>query len=529
MCKINNSLIPILIIHFKKIYYYFSVIVFLIPQTGTADSFNFIVAADMRNYSGSGVYDIPNYFRGACEAIDALGTSAFMVCPGDIDPTVNINWTIEEHIGPSYLWYPVVGNHELPGKGNEEYYGANMDWLRSYNYDQNGPGVSPDIVNTGPSGCEETTFSFDYENAHFVILNQYYDGSSDIGTDGDVTDPLYNWLAADLAATTKQHIFVFGHEPAYPQPDAYNGRLRHQYDSLNKYPQNRDRFWNLLKNEGVVAYICGHTHNYSAVNIEGVFQLDAGHARGAGDTGSPSTFLVIYVDGNVVTMSVYRDTHDGTYDYYDLLTDVSLPVELSSFTVRQDGDAVKLEWITESEINNLGFIIERREERTTLWREIASYITHNELVGKGSLPHRTIYELYDYSVQAGFTYEYRLADVSYDGDIKYHGIRKLGVRQYNDKKLSDEVNLMTTFPNPFISEIDISYFLSIDSDINMVIIDLMGRIVKHLVKNKRESSGRYSVKWDGTNDGGVKVASGVYLSIMIINNTMHTRKVLLVQ
>jgi hypothetical protein len=287
-------------------------------QAAAQNPFTFVVVADMREYAGPGVYDTADYFRGAVEAIEALGGGAFLVGAGDIDPTTGVHWTITTTLDSRYLWYPVVGNHELPGAGNEPSLGTNMDWLRMYDYDANGTGTPPDIVNFGPSGCPETTYSFDYGNAHFVVLNEYCDSGGDTITDGDVPDHLYDWLAADLAATGREHTFVFGHEPAYPQPDADNGRLRHVGDSLDKYPAHRDRFWDLLRSEGVVAYICGHTHNYSAVRIGKVWQLDAGHARGAGDTLAPSTFLMIHVDGGQVTFDVYRDDHDGIYDYDDI-------------------------------------------------------------------------------------------------------------------------------------------------------------------------------------------------------------------
>jgi len=247
-----------------------------------------------------------------CQTIAALGSGAFMVTPGDEDPPANVLWTIQQYIDSTYLWYPVVGNHEQETAGD-------MAWLRSYNA---GGNTLPYVVNIGPTNCVETTFSFDYENAHFVIINEYYNGSSDIGIDGDVTDSLYDWLVDDLAANTKPHVFVLGHEPAYPQPDAYNGRERHIGDSLDKYPAHRDRFWDLLVDKGVAAYLTGHTHNYSAVRHRGVWQLDAAHARGAGDTGAPSTFFLVDVAGDSlsdITFTVYRDIHDGVYDYDDLI------------------------------------------------------------------------------------------------------------------------------------------------------------------------------------------------------------------
>jgi len=283
----------------------------LTPQLAIG-KFSFAVTADQRSYTGGGTYNTSNYFRGVVEAIATQpgGSGAFMISPGDLDPPADSKWTIEEVLGSNYIWYPVVGNHELPDAGSESDYGANMAWLRAYGYG---------AVTQGPSGCPETTYSFDYENVHFVILNEYCDTGGDDVTHGNIPDHLYNWLLADLSSTTKEHIIVFGHEPAYPQPDADNGRLRHEGDSLNQYPLNRDRFWNLLRDKEVLAYISGHTHNYSIYRYDGVWQLDVGHARGAGDVGAPSTFVIVNVDGSMVTFDTYRDIHDDEYDYDDII------------------------------------------------------------------------------------------------------------------------------------------------------------------------------------------------------------------
>jgi predicted phosphodiesterase len=170
-------------------------------------------------------------------------------------------------------------------------------------------------VRGGPTGSDETCYSFDYFDVHFIVLNEYYDGISDGGADGDVVDELHTWLVNDLEENKKPIVLVFGHEPAYPQPDEESGRLRHENDSLNAYSAHRDRFWSTLENYGVLAYICGHTHNFSIVNIDGIWQIDAGHARGTGDTGARSTFILFTVwnDGSVYSSAFRLDLNSNEY------------------------------------------------------------------------------------------------------------------------------------------------------------------------------------------------------------------------
>ncbi len=266
----------------------------------SADDTNyaFIVTADMREYAGPD-YESSQYFQGACEAIRDVGKGAFMVSPGDIDPPWNVRNTIDRVLGQDYLWYPAVGNHEAETK-------ADMAWLRDW-----GRGTIPNQVRKGPPNGEETTYSFDYQNAHFVVINQYYDGKSDIGTNGDVTDPLYQWLKADLEANAQPLTFVFGHEPIVSIPDADNGRQRHKDDCLNAHPENNHRFRALLVEHEVAAFFCGHTHDYSAALINGLWQIDAGHSRGLGDKEARSTFLRVRVNGDNVSVEVYRDDSAG--------------------------------------------------------------------------------------------------------------------------------------------------------------------------------------------------------------------------
>lgn len=265
---------------------------------GAAAEFSFFVTADMREFAGP-PYDSPKYFLGACRAMHELGTGSFMVSPGDIDPPWFVLGTIREALGEEFPWYPVVGNHEAETK-------EDMVWIREWCRTS-----LPELVRRGPENGEETTYSFDHGNAHFVVLNLYYDGQSDVGTNGDVSDPLYAWLEGDLAANTRPIVFVIGHEPLVSIPDLDSGRHRHKGDNLDAHPKNSHRFQELLRAHDVTAYICGHTHDFSFTQINGLWQIDTGHARGLGDPGAPSTFLEFHVGPDSCFVEVYRDDANG--------------------------------------------------------------------------------------------------------------------------------------------------------------------------------------------------------------------------
>lgn len=263
--------------------------------------FSFDVTADMREFADS-EHQSPEYFKGVCLAIQQVGKGAFMVSPGDIDPPDDVYSMVNSVLGPDYPWYPVVGNHESETP-------EDMQWLRNY-----GNKNLLNQVSRGPEGSEETTYSFDYKSGHFVVINEYYDGESDTGANGDVCDALYDWLENDLEANNKSFVFVFGHEPLISLPDFDNGRHRHRGDNLDAHPENNHRFAKLLRQHHITAYINGHTHTFSYAKINGIWQIDAGHSRGRGDMGTRSTFLKVCVGIDNCWIEVYRLDHSkNTY------------------------------------------------------------------------------------------------------------------------------------------------------------------------------------------------------------------------
>jgi len=264
-------------------------------------SFSFFVAGDTRKYAGPDYKD-PGYFRTALEAMRSVGPGAFIILPGDLDPATRFaREAVTSTLGADYPFYPVIGNHDAAVS-------ETMTYIRGLNA---GGTKLPNVVRKGPPRCEETMYAFEWSDAHIVILNEYFDGKSDTGADGDVSDATLAWLGEDLSSTTKPFIFVVGHVPAHVFPDMTSGRMRHEGGGLEANAAHRDRFWKLLKDRHVTAYFCGHTHNASAKKIDGVWQLDSGEARGKGDTGAPSTFIKITVDKADCRYEYYRADVNG--------------------------------------------------------------------------------------------------------------------------------------------------------------------------------------------------------------------------
>jgi hypothetical protein len=88
--------------------------------------------------------------------------------------------------------------------------------------------------------------------------------------------------------------------------------------------------------------------------------------------------------------------------------------------------------------------------------------------------------------------------------------------------------LQQNYPNPFNPSTTIRYTVAVAGDVGIDVFNVRGQLVKRLVDRFREP-GRYAVAWDGVNDRGETVASGVYFYRIRIGNFTDIKKMVVLK
>ncbi len=188
----------------------------------------------------------------------------------------------------------------------------------------------------------------------------------------------------------------------------------------------------------------------------------------------------------------------------DLTSDTPLPVELTSFKTVSSEGGVFLTWTTESETENLGFLIERRESYNQPWEVICSYLDDNSLIGQGNTTTSSEYGWLDKDVYLGQHYEYRLSDINFSG--LSNPLKTTSVLYRGDLEKVKTQLPGNAYPNPFNPSVRIVYTLPEDAKISVSVFDIEGNLIADLVKNGLYAKGSNHVNWNANN-----LPSGQYL------------------
>ncbi|MBN1291510.1 MAG: T9SS type A sorting domain-containing protein [Candidatus Latescibacteria bacterium] len=116
----------------------------------------------------------------------------------------------------------------------------------------------------------------------------------------------------------------------------------------------------------------------------------------------------------------------------------------------------------------------------------------------------------------------------YPGGLQYYTFDTQTKVVEQKTNLPVELSVLIIFPNPFNPSTAISYTLSKAGYTELVIYSISGQKIRTLVDNY-QTPGNHSVIWNGRDDNGRAVSSGIYISQLKFGDSIVTGKMLLIK
>ena len=204
-----------------------------------------------------------------------------------------------------------------------------------------------------------------------------------------------------------------------------------------------------------------------------------------------------------------------------------VPVELTTFTAIAQYNYVELNWATATELNNLGFEIQKSPSPTPSLREGAleqfNWQPIGFVNGNGTSTEIINYTFTDLNPLEGKSF-YRLKQIDFDGTFEYSNIIEV------DFSLPIGFSLEQNYPNPFNPTTTIKYSVpnvtlggAKGSNVQLKIYDVLGNEVATLI-NEEKPAGNYEIRFDAA-----KLSSGVYFYQLKAERFLETKKMILLR
>ena len=237
--------------------------------------------------------------------------------------------------------------------------------------------------------------------------------------------------------------------------------------------------------------------------------------------------LAWYYSGTAGTDLYYYDnsspwaTHQITSYVNVDPEDYSLPVVMTNLLATANRDnGVVISWTTESETECAGFHIWRSKTENGEYTQI----NQSMIPGQGNSTNAHNYSYTDRDVQSEVIYWYKVEEISIAGVSEFYG----PVAVEGIKPVPTTYDLAQNFPNPFNPVTTINYQLPEEVYVSIAIYSLLGVEVRELIAENQEP-GDYSITWDGSDESGTKLASGIYFIHMKAGNFTSIRKMTLMK
>jgi len=221
------------------------------------------------------------------------------------------------------------------------------------------------------------------------------------------------------------------------------------------------------------------------------------------NAGDPNIFDV---DGSRSDIGCYGGPYGASYSYMDLS-----PKTPDSLSARISGDSLIITWRQNAEADFYRYMVNR--ETVSGFTPWAGNIV--------SEPETSLFV--DLNWDRQHNYYYRVA--AYDNQLNLspysEELAVVNVGVFDEQLLTPRISYIEkNYPNPFNEQTIINYHLADlgyqPAEVQLIICDIGGRLVKTLV-NQRQYPGDYRISWDGRDEGGESVSSGIYFARLIVS------------
>ncbi len=181
--------------------------------------------------------------------------------------------------------------------------------------------------------------------------------------------------------------------------------------------------------------------------------------------------------------------------------DIAISVNLTLFQAEFKDNIVHLTWHTESELSTFGYYLYRKSGA----EEPFLRLNDNIIQSHGSSTTPADYSFTDADISPHQKYTYKLEEVNVNGSVSSKHLTTVQV----DNIIPATCFLNPNYPNPFNPSTTISFGLTNEGDVQLTIFNIQGKVVRQLVNEKR-SAGTYYVTWNGKDEKGTPVTTGLY-------------------
>ncbi|MBU0529651.1 T9SS type A sorting domain-containing protein, partial [bacterium] len=121
-----------------------------------------------------------------------------------------------------------------------------------------------------------------------------------------------------------------------------------------------------------------------------------------------------------------------------------------------------------------------------------------------------------------------ITDREHDPCVKLYTMETAWIATKQEHIKVKSFNLNQNYPNPFNPATTITFDLSEDTDVKILIYDMAGRLIRELV-NQPMNVGTKTISWDSKDNLGQSVSGGIYFYKLQAGDFTQTKKMVLMK